>query len=253
MLAPTQSLLVTAGSSQISTITNAPQLVADQLTWRLINDTDGTIAIAESSTGIVEIDDGHDAGLSRYDRPFTAPVTAGRYLAVWRLSLEGQEVAETVVVGAATAAFAASDDVATRLGRDLSTKETENVPGLLESATAVIADAAGYDEGWASQLVPIPKLLSTLCVELVCRVLPNPSQWDSVRQQVGSYSFQASQTTVGMQLSDNETRMVRRAVHGRETDSVQVESSFLPAQDEYWLRKQAMRATGLAVSGGTIQ
>jgi hypothetical protein len=251
MLAPTQSQLVPAGSSQISTITNAPPKFADKLTWRLINDLDGTVVIAESSDAITEIDDGHDPVLRRYDRHYVAPAVAGRYLAVWRLEFD-QEVAQTIVVGTPTAAFAAASDVAKRLGRPLTTRETANVPGLLQSATTVIADAAGYDEGWASQLAPIPNMLSLLCVELVCRVLPNPSQWSTIRQQVGSYGFQASQTLTGMQLSDAEVMMVRRAVHGRTTDSVTVESGFVQAQDEYWLRKQAMRATGVTESGGTI-
>lgn len=241
MLEPTQSQLVDANSDQISTITGAPPTIIGKLTWRLINDEDGTSVIAESPDGIVEIDDGRDPPLRRYDRAFTAPGLAGRFLAIWRYFQE--EVSQTVVVSASGAdtAFATVAEVTKRLGRPLDSEETASIPFLLNMAAVVIADAAGYDDGWAVSLDPVPRMLRNMSVELVCRALPNPSQYSTWSQQVGSYNFQADASSAGMVLSPLETMMVRRAVHGRTTASARVDSGFQRAQDEYWLRKQSVR------------
>ena len=240
MLAPTQSQLVDANSSSISTIANVPPWILGQLTWRLIDDYDGTIITPESPDGIIEIDDGHDAYLRRYDRPFTAPASAGTYLAIWRHLFE--EHAQTVIVSGSVddIAFATVDDVAARLGRALLPTEALEAPWLLNMSCAVIADAAGYDDGWASRLNPVPQLLRMLSVILVCRALANPSEYTSTTEKIGAYNFQAARA-MNFELSDAEVLMVRRAVHGRTTVSVDIESSFIRALDEYWLRKQAAR------------
>lgn len=240
----TQSQLLTAGQSGRSIITGAPIGIADDLTWRLISDEDGTVAIAESSAGITEIDDGHDAGARRYDREFTAPSSSGRYLAVWRYFDE--EIDESIIVEPSRdTAFAANLDVAKRLGRTLTTEEdTNQVPYLLTMAAVVIADAAGYDDGWAASLDPIPNMLRMMSVELVSRTMWNPKGVTSLRQQVGSYSIALARDTPGMELSDTEVAMIRRTVHGRTTASVHVNSHFELAQDEYWLRRQAQRMLG---------
>ena len=242
MLAPTQSQLVDASSSNISTIAGVPPWILGQLTWRLIDDHDGTIVQAESPDGIVEIDDGHDALLRRYDRPFTAPAAAGTYLAIWRHIAE--EYAQTIVVAGSVddIAFATVDDVVARLGRPLQPTEDNEAPFLLNMAAAVIADAAGYDDGWAARLNPVPQLLRLLSVILVCRGLQNPSEFTMIDEQIGSYHLK-TQRAMSFELSDAEVLMVRRAVHGRTTDSVDIESSFVRALDEYWLRKQAARFT----------
>lgn len=248
----TQSQLLTAGQDARSIITGAAIGIAGDLTWRLINDADGTSAIAESSAGIVEIDDGHDAGARRYDREFTAPGSSGRYLAIWRYFDE--EIAESVIVEPSRdTAFASNLDVSKRLGRALSTQEdTNQVPYLLTMAAVVIADAAGYDDGWAASLNPVPNMLRMMSVELVCRTMWNPKGATSLRQQVGSYSIAIARDTPGMALSDAEEMMIRRTVHGRTTASVHVDSGFIRAQDEYWLRKQAQRMVGSDGAAGVI-
>lgn len=242
---PTQSQLVTAGSTHISTILNVPIVDAGHgITWRLISDQDGTIIIPESSDGIAEIDDGYDQGLRRYDRQYTAPSSAGRYLAIWRYGV--QEVAQTIVVEVSPdATFATVDDVAARLGRTLTTTEHDTqVPFLLHMAAAVIAEAVGYDDGWAASLTPVPNLLRGMSVDLVCRAIDNPSQATQIRQQVGSYAYQAAWDNPGLRLSDVEIRMLRRNIHGSTTASVHVASGFEREQDEYWLRQQAGQVSG---------
>lgn len=251
MLAATQSQLVTAGSNAISTISQAPLDVGENLTWRLISDEDGTILIPESSDGIVTIDDGHDAGLCRYDRPFTAPASSGRYLTIWRYY--DQELAQSVIVEPSPdTAFATSEDVSTRLGRALTSQESTQVPLLLNMAAVVLTDAAGYDDGWAASLSPVPQMLRLMSIELVCRAMPNPNQYTSIRQQVGSYSIAVTSAVSNMALSDAEVLAVRRAVHGRTTDSVHIDSSFIPAQDEYWLRQQAARFADRNTGAATL-
>lgn len=237
MLAATQSQIVPGGQPATSVVTTTPGL-AQNLTWRLISDTDGSIMVAESSDSIVEVDDGRE-GLRRYQRTFTAPSAAGRYLAIWRLFSQEEQPQTFVVAASVEAAFATSADVAARLGRSLSSAETSNMPFLLHMAATVIADAVGFDDGWAVSLAPIPQRLRLLSVELVCRAMVNPSGYTSFSQQVGSYNISVAQAAPGMALSDAEVLMVRRAVHGRTTDSVHVESDLVRAQDEYWLRKQA--------------
>jgi hypothetical protein len=209
------------------------------MTWRLISDADGSIVIAESSDGIEEIDDGYDEGVRRYERPYTAPVSSGRYLAIWKYGM--QEVPRTIVVEPSPdATLASTDDVAARLGRPLTDEElATQVPYLLHMAAATIADAAGYDDGWVASLTPVPNLLRGMSVELVNRALKNPSQATQIRQQVGSYAYQAAWANPGFVLSDQEEAMIRRTVHGRTTVSVHIASSFEREQDEYWLRKQA--------------
>lgn len=235
-----QNQIVDAGSAQVSSLHGVAPDLGGHLTWRLINDADGSTVIAESSDQIVEIDDGNDPPLVRYDRPYPAPLLAGTYLAIWRYYSE--EAAQNVVVAtSAEATFAFPDDVATRMGRPLTSDETSAASLLLNIAAAVIAEAAGYDDGWAVTLDPVPQLLRGLSIELACRNLQNPGQFAQLTQTVGAYSFSGRQATVGMVLSDAEVMMVRRTVHGRVSDSAHLESSFEKAQDEYWLRKQSVR------------
>lgn len=234
---PTQTLLVTASATVTSSIEGEPWL-STSLTWRLINDADGTITIAESGDSIVQVDNGLQAPSVRYDRQFTAPTTAGKYLAIWRHSLE--ELAQVVIVNAQqSAAFASPLDVVTVLGRPLTTQEDSDVPGLLDMAATVIADAVDRDDGWIVSLDPVPQRLRWFSAELVKRHLTNRTGATSIRQQVGSYSYAATWgDRVGMDLSDAEVAMLRRAIYGRTTDSVHVDPGFIQAQDEYWLRKQ---------------
>lgn len=233
---PTESQVVAPGSTAISSVLGDPW-IGTQITWRLINDADGTVMIAESGTGIDQVDTGEESPLVRYDRAFTVPNVAGRYLAIWRHVYE-QQAQTFVVATSADASFATSSDVVTVLGRALTAQETSDVPGLLSMAASAIADAAGYDDGWALTLSPVPQRLRWMSAELVKRALVNRTGATSIRQQVGSYSYAATWDTVGMILSDAEVLMIRRAVHGRTTDSVHVDSGFLRAQDEYWLRMQ---------------
>jgi hypothetical protein len=188
----------------------------------LIDEADGSETIAASSGSINAVDVG-TYDVLRYDRIYTAPSDEGRYRAIW--SLGCREAYEVVVVATeSTAAFATTDDVAARLGRELTTGEQASVEFLLAIASSVIADTAGRDDGWVVTLDPVPTILRGLSVELVVRALANPNQLASLREQLGNYSMAATFASerTGMTLTPTEVLIVRRAVYGRTTGSAPV-------------------------------
>lgn len=123
-------------------------------------------------------------------------------------------------------AFATTEDVGARLGRALTAGEESSVELLLDGATAVIAETAGKDDDWATDLSPVPSMLRFLAVELTCRALANPNALDRLQEQVGSTSYSAAFRTDGggLLLTKTEELLVRRVVHGRTSGSARVES-----------------------------
>lgn len=244
--------MIVAPSSTQTSMLRAPRGLTGALTWRLVlvRDAEGspvTVVIAESSDEIVSNDIGDHRHL-RYDRPYTSPADDGTYRAIWARGCE--EVFETVVVAdSSSATFATLDDVAHRRGLagagDLTAEQTASIEFLLPMAAAVIADAAGKDDGWAVTLAPVPQILKGLSVELVLRALANPDSVQAQREQLGQYSisqnFAAGQ--IGMALSDTEVLIVRRAVHGRTSGSVRVESSLRITEVLLWEQRQIAQGT----------
>jgi len=124
-------------------------------------------------------------------------------------------------------AFAITDDVALRLGRDLTSSEEDQVELLLGLATATIANAADQTEEWAAALSPVPVLLKGFCIELTCRALANPSGLFSQSETIGSYSYSKSfnkDVSSAMALSDVEVLVIRRAVNGTNSGSARAEN-----------------------------
>jgi len=111
--------------------------------------------------------------------------------------------------------FAEVTDVETRLGRELTTAEEGSVELLLDTATAVIAVAAGKSEAWAAALDPVPAILKGFCIELACRGLANPEGLFSKSETLGSYSYSPGfnrDTPGGLTLTPIERRVIRNAV-----------------------------------------
>lgn len=116
-------------------------------------------------------------------------------------------------------AFTTTDDIADRLGRDLTTGEQQSVALLIEGAQAVIAAACDKDDDWAAALTPVPKLLRVVAIEVVCRALANPNSLDSLQEGLGQWSSTARFRDAGMMLTPGEELLVRRAVFGTSSGS----------------------------------
>lgn len=131
--------------------------------------------------------------------------------------------------------FATSDDVAARLGRTLTAEEQAMVPDLLEAATALVAEAAGQTEEWATELDPVPVLLKVVTVGAVVRVLVNPTGAQRVSRQLGSFQHSAAWAaeSTGLALTAGEERLVRRVVNETGSASARVGSIAFDPLDYY--------------------
>jgi hypothetical protein len=123
--------------------------------------------------------------------------------------------------------FATPDDVATRLGRDLSGAEQNMVEQVVEQVTGLIAEVVGKDLAWAAALDPVPATLKVLCIQKAIQVGTNPQQLRQEGEQLGSYqhnrTWPAAQD-MGLYLTEAEEQIVRRAVYGTTRATVPVAS-----------------------------
>lgn len=114
-------------------------------------------------------------------------------------------------------ALATTDDIATRLGRDLTDTEDAQAELLITQATGLIALAAGKDDDWATTLSPVPDALTSICIEAVARTMAVPIGVRSQQETLGSYNHSESypdQLAAGIALTDAEELRVRRIVFG---------------------------------------
>ena len=127
-------------------------------------------------------------------------------------------------------AFATTDDVSARLGRNLEASEIDAVTFLLDAATASVTLEAGRTDAWAAALTPVPAMLRFVTVDVVCRALANPSGLASLQEQLGSASYSARFRDAGggLELTPSERRIVRLAAGRAATGSVAVESILTP-------------------------
>jgi hypothetical protein len=121
-------------------------------------------------------------------------------------------------------AFASTQDVADRLGRDLTAGEETSVDLLIELVTGVIAEAAGEDDAWAAALSPVPVVIKAVTVEVVCRGLANPNSLESLQETLGQHNYSARFREAGLWLTDHEERLVRRAAGTSMSGSALVKS-----------------------------
>lgn len=121
-------------------------------------------------------------------------------------------------------AFATSQDVETRVGRDLTTAEIGQAGQLLDAATAIMAEAAGKDDEWAADLDPVPQVLKTVCIEIVARVIDNPSNLDSFRESIGAYSYSKDFRAGYLMPTPPERDLIRRVVGTATTGSPRMDS-----------------------------
>lgn len=124
--------------------------------------------------------------------------------------------------------LASKTDVATRLGRSLSTTEEATAEQVIETVTGLIADAVERTPEWVQEIDPASPVLRALCVERAVSAIVNPSSLVSESETLGihAYSKTHSRSAEGppLALSDAEERMASRAVFGRASGSAPVEA-----------------------------
>lgn len=121
-------------------------------------------------------------------------------------------------------AFATAEDVAVRMGRELSEPETSTVEAMLTSVAAMITQAAGRDDSWAEGLDPVPEILKTVSIEAVSRGFSNPQSLSAFSESIGSYQYSQNFTSAGLGLTTEESLMVKRAANESTTASPRIPS-----------------------------
>lgn len=124
-------------------------------------------------------------------------------------------------------AFATSDDVAIRLGRDLTAAEEAFADEVIADVQSLIAEMLGEDDDWADDLNPVPRVFKTICVEKAILVGSNPNGLTSRSETLGSFSESETfrRDAGGIMLTDDEERRVRLAYYGRSSGSSRPEST----------------------------
>lgn len=122
-------------------------------------------------------------------------------------------------------AFATIDDITAR--RALTESETTQAEALLDAATGVITVAAGKTDAWAADY-EAPAIIRFLTVEIVLRMLANPTGVASVSEALGAYQHteRFRDNGGGLLLSPSEELLVSRAVHGTTSGSARLDSTL---------------------------
>lgn len=116
--------------------------------------------------------------------------------------------------------FATAAHVSTRLGRDLTDAETDQVESVIEIVDGLIRDAVDRDADWDPD--PVPAALKELCIQKAISAIANPQNVAAYSESLGAHSysttFQRSQDG-GLFLSEAEGRACRLAVYGTNAGS----------------------------------
>ena len=173
-------------------------------------------------------------GIFHADIPLTG---AGMWVFEWATTNEQETEGVQVWVSAAPSTrvtFCTPADIATRLGRDLTEAEQGTVEMLCELVTGEIAAAVDKDADWPGSLEAIPASLRTIAIEVVSRLMLNPTGLSSTSETLGAYSYtqrfggdtMSQAGGGGVALTAAAKRRVRRAVFGASVDSIEVASIF---------------------------
>jgi hypothetical protein len=159
-----------------------------------------------------------------------ATLTEAWYRAWWSDADGGSSgtTAPVYIAANATATrFASLADMRARLGlSELDAVAAARCGLLLDLATAGIVAAVDKDDEWAAEQAPVPNALRALCIEIVARVMANPSGARSASEQLGAYQHTESYADTGhsLELTDREVLRARQAVWGKTSDSAQATS-----------------------------
>lgn len=192
-------------------------------TFELFNIDDETVAIAETAVGIEDI----GGNALRYKG--TAPDNLGTYQPRWHSTssddpFDDDDLLEVVAAGQADAPlgpwFASADDVAARLGRELTDAETDQVEGVLATLDGLIRDEVDRDADWAPS--PVPPALKELSIQKAIAAVANPLALAGYSEGLGAHSYSANfrrDQPAGIFISDAEGRALRLAVYGTNAGS----------------------------------
>jgi len=131
-------------------------------------------------------------------------------------------------------AFATADDVAVRLGRDLTTAEEAMVEAVIEGVQGMIALAAGKDDDWADDLDPVPAYFKMLVVEKALIVGTNPNGLRSEAKTLGAVERSRVFRDAGVFLTDDEEDRVRVIVGGTDRATFRVPSLVTDLYDAFY-------------------
>lgn len=206
------------------TIRNASGVLTDPTTLTLkVRNPAGTITtyvspvapIVHDSTGV------YSAGI-----PLTA---AGMWVIQWSTTEPAQVEGIQVWVDPAPSAlvtFATLEELGVRLGLTFTAAQTAQASLLLSLATGLIIEVVNRDDTWAATYSPIPRLVRAVCLEVVARVMQNPTGARSESETLGQYQHSTSYTdgTHGLVLTDAEALLCRRAIIGATSGSAAMDS-----------------------------
>jgi hypothetical protein len=174
---------------------------------------DGTTETAATTSGIVEVETGI------YAATMTAPDDRGTYIVIWKsgATTASEELVVTYTVPTAVAgAFASADDVATRLGQELTAAQEAAVEGVLAAVDGMIRDAVDRDADWAPD--PIPAYVKEIAIQKAIAALTNPAGVAAESLGAHSVTYQRERDG-GLFLTEAEGRGLRLAVYGTNTGS----------------------------------
>lgn len=197
-----------------------------------VRDPSGEVTPYEYGVDVIVVRD--SAGVFHADVALTDP---GMWVFAWATMNEAQVEGVQVWVSpspSAAVTFCTPADIATRLGRDLTEAEQATATMLCELVTDQVAAAVDEDADWAAALDPIPLPLRAIAIDVVHRVMRNPSGYSSTSETLGAYSYTQrygsdsgdAGAAGGFTLTPAEARRVRRAVFGASVASIEVASIF---------------------------
>jgi hypothetical protein len=200
-----------------------------------------TLSVREPDATVTVLAYGTDTELARdsegvyhADIPLTA---AGMWVFQWETTDEAEVEGVQVWASPAptsTVTFCTVTDIATRLGRNLTTDEQSTVQMLCDLVTNEMCAAADKDADYPGSLTEIPLPLRSIAIDVVTRVMLNPQGYSSTSETLGAYSYtqrygssgDGAGGPTGIALTPAEERRVRRAVFGASVASIEVPSIF---------------------------
>lgn len=128
-------------------------------------------------------------------------------------------------------ALASTEDIGTRLGRDLTGPEEEMAQQVIDLVTGLIEELTGED---TEDLDPVPASLTALCIKKVIGIGTNPEGLEAETEVLGAYQHQQSFNYDGCDifLTREERKQVRRAFGLSSFKAVTLESPY-SGDDEF--------------------